>query len=120
MLFRSSSTFGTQTVSYGDVEIASEVGYDSFLKVANGLVQMMTDTGLFHGYSLNWWSDMITMDENFIQDWFASPQTSLYYSLQVLPDTLRKDDAGAIIDDDNYRYIFELDEEEQFCSSCAE
>ena len=86
---RVSSTFGTQTVSYGDVEIASEVGYDSFLKVANGLVQMMTDT-------------------------------SLYYSLQVLPDTLRKDDAGAIIDDDNYRYIFELDEEEQFCSSCAE
>ena len=117
---RVSSTFGTQTVSYGDVEICSEVGYDSFLKVANGLVQMMTDTGLFHGYSLNWWSDMITMDENFIQDWFASPQTSLYYSLQVQPDTLRKDDAAAIIEDDDYRNIFALDEEEQFCSSCAE
>ena len=117
---RVSSTFGTQTVSYGDVEIASEVGYDSFLKVANGLVQMMTDTGLFHGYSLNWWSDMITMDENFIQDWFASPQTSLYYSLQVQPDTLRKDDVAAIIEDDDYRNIFALDEEEQFCSSCAE
>ena len=117
---RVSSTFGTQTVSYGDVEIASEVGYDSFLKVANGLVQLMTDTGLFHGYSLNWWSDMIIMDENFIQDWFASPQTSLYYSLQVQPDTLRKDDAAAIIEDDDYRNIFALDEEEQFCSSCAE
>ena len=117
---RVSSTFGTQTVSYGDVEIATEVGYKSFLKVANGLVQMMTDTGLFHGYSLNWWSDMIIMDENFIQDWFASPQTSLYYSLQVQPDTLRKDDAAAIIEDDDYRNIFALDEEEQFCSSCAE
>ena len=117
---RVSSTFGTQTVSYGDVEIASEVGYKSFLNVANGLVKMMTDTGLFHGYSLNWWADCVTMDENFIQDWFASPQTSLYYSLMVQPDTLRKDDAAAIIEDDDYRNIFALDEEEQFCSSCAE
>lgn len=117
---RVSSTFGTQTVSYGDVEIASEVGYKSFLNVANGLVKMMTDTGLFHGYSLNWWADRVTMDENFIQDWFASPQTSLYYSLMVQTDTLRKDDAAAIIEDDDYRNIFALDEEEQFCSSCAE
>ena len=117
---RVSSQFGTQSYSYGDVEICSEVGWDAYNSVANGIVQLMTDTGLFHGYSYNSWSDVCTYDENFIRDWFASSQTSLYYALQVLPNTLRKDDAAAIIEDDDYRNIFALEDEEQFCSSCAE
>ena len=82
----------------------------------------MTDTGLFHGYSFNSWSDVCTYDENFIRDWLESPQTSLYYALQVQPGTLAKDDVTSIMDDD-YKDIFELEEwaqEDQFCSSCAE
>ena len=53
---------------------------------------MFEDTGLFHGYSFNSWSDVVTYDQAFIKDWLEPPQTSLYYALQVMPDTLRKDD----------------------------
>lgn len=121
---RDSGTFGVQSYSYGDdIEIAAEVGYETFRKVADGLVQMFTDTGLFHGYSLNSWSDCCTYDENFIRDWLESVQTSLYYALQVQPDTLRKDDAAAIMDED-YKDIFGFEEwaqdDNNYCSSCAE
>ena len=119
---RDSGTFGVQSYNYGDVEIAAEVGWEAYNKVANGMVQMFTNTGLFHGYSYNSWSDLCTYDENFIRDWLESPQTSLYYALQVQPDTLRKDDATAIMDED-YKDIFGFEEwaqDDQFCSSCAE
>ena len=119
---RDSGTFGVQSYNYGDVEIAAEVGWDAYKKVADGMVQLFTDTGLFHGYSFNSWSDLCSYDENFIRDWLESPQTSLYYALQVQPDTLRKDDAAAIMDED-YKDIFGFEEwaqDDQFCSSCAE
>ena len=119
---RDSGTFGVQSYFYGDVETASEVGWDAYKKVCDGIVQMMTDTGLFHGYSFNSWSDVCTYDENFIRDWLESPQTSLYYALQVMPGTLAKDDVTSIMDD-NYKYIFGLEDraqEDEFCSSCAE
>ena len=114
---RDSGTFGVQSYDYGNVEIASEVGWDAYKAVADGICQLFTDTGLFHGYSFNTWSDIITYDEEFIQDWFASPQTSLYYALQVQPDTQRKDDVTSMLDED-YHNIFGL--EEDHCSSCAE
>ena len=114
---RDSGTFGVQSYDYGEVEIASEVGWDAYKSVADGICQLFTNTGLFHGYSFNTWSDVITYDEEFIQDWFASPQTSIYYSLQVSPDTLRKDDVSSILDED-YHDIFGL--EEDHCLSCAE
>jgi hypothetical protein len=118
---RDSGTFGVQSYDYGDVEIASEVGWEAYKSVADGICKLFTDTGLFHGYSFNSWSDVVTYDEEFIQDWFASPQTSLYYALQVMPDTLRKDDASAILDD-SYADLFNFgdEEEDSFCSSCAE
>ena len=119
---RDSGTFGVQSYDYGNVEIAAEVGWDAYKKVADGMVQMFTNTGLFHGYSFNSWSDIVTYDENFVRDWLESPQTSLYYALQVQPDTLRKDDAAAIMDED-YKDIFNFEEraqDDQFCSSCAE
>ena len=119
---RDSGTFGVQSYNYGDVEIAAEVGWDAYKKVADGMVQLFTDTGLFHGYSFNSWSDQVTYDENFIRDWLESPQTSLYYALQVEPQTLRKDDATAVMDED-YKDIFNFEEgaqDDQFCSSCAE
>ena len=59
---------------------------------------MLDRTGLLHGYSFNSWSDMVTYDEAFIEEWLKSPQTSLYYSLQVMGDTQDKSDAYAALD----------------------
>jgi hypothetical protein len=59
---------------------------------------MLNNTGLLHGYSFNSWSDMVTYDEAFVEEWLDSPQTSLYYSLQVMGDTQDKSDAYAALD----------------------
>jgi len=92
---RDSDTFGVQTFSYGEVEIASEVGWKDYVAVANGFVRIFQETGLFHGYSFNSWSDVVTYDEEFVDQWLDSPQTSLYYSLQVMDDTQDKSSAMA-------------------------
>ena len=42
---------------------------------------LLDRTGLLHGYSFNSWSDVVTYDNAFIEEWLESPQTSLYYSL---------------------------------------
>jgi len=127
---RDSGTFGVESFDYGEVETAAEVGWEDYKRVADELVRMYQSTGLFHGYSFNSWSDVVIYDEAFLRDWLASPQTSLYYSLQVLPDTQRKDDAYAALDDD-FKSMFGLNEETEqssaacdleagFCSACAE
>lgn len=128
---RDSGTFGVESFDYGEVEIAAEVGWNTFFKVANGIVALFQRTGLFHGYSCNHWSDMVIYDKDFLKTWLESPQTSLYYALQVLPDVQRKDDAYAALDDD-FKTMFGLDGGEAegdavscdmsagFCSSCAE
>jgi hypothetical protein len=128
---RDSGTFGVESFDYGDVEIAAEVGWPMFFKVANGVVALFQRSGLFHGYSANHWSDVVIYDRDFLRDWLESPQTSLYYALQVLPDVQRKDDAYAALDDD-FKTMFGLDGNEAegdavscdmstgFCSSCAE
>ena len=95
---RDSGTFGVQTYSYGPVEIASTVGYENYKRVADGLMRLYNKTGLLHGYSFNTWSDMITYDEAFIEEWLESPQTSMYYSLQVMGDTQDKTDAYAALE----------------------
>ena len=95
---RDSGTFGVQSYDYGDVEIASEVGWDAYKKVADQLMIMLDNTGLLHGYSFNSWSDVVTYDRNFVEEWLLSPQTSLYYSLQVMGDTQDKTDAYAALD----------------------
>jgi len=96
---RDSGTFGVQSFDYGPVEIASEVGWDDYFKVANGIVRLLDLTGLLHGYSFNSWSDVVTYDEDFIEEWLQSPQTSLYYSLQVMGDTQDKSSAYAALDE---------------------
>tara|TARA_B000000441_G_C21730841_1_gene346194 strand:- start:164 stop:1396 length:1233 start_codon:yes stop_codon:yes gene_type:complete len=96
---RDSGTFGVETYDYGDVEIASEVGWDVYKQVADGIMKLFSSTGLLHGYSFNWWSDMTTMDADFIEEWLESPQTSLYYSLQVMGDVQDKSDAYAALKD---------------------
>ena len=95
---RDSGTFGVERVQYGDVEIASEVGWDAYKKVADQTMIMLDNTGLLHGYSFNSWSDVVTYNEQFVEEWLKSPQTSLYYSLQVMGDTQDKTDAYAALD----------------------
>ena len=128
---RDSGTFGVESFDYGAVEIAAEVGWPTFFKVANGIVKLFQNTGLFHGYSMNHWSDQVVYSREFLQDWLESLQTSLYYALQVTPQTQRKDDAYAALDDD-FKEMFGLNNDEAiedaaacnldagFCSSCAE
>ena len=96
---RDSGTFGVQTYEYGQVEIASEVGWEAYKRVADEIMIMYNKTGLLHGYSFNSWSDVIEYDNEFVEEWLASPQTSLYYSLQVMGDTQDKSDAYAALDE---------------------
>ncbi len=120
---RDSSTFGVQQVDYGNVETAEDVGFTNYKRVADGIMQRLLDTGLCHGYSFNSWSDVVSYDEAFIENWLASSQTSLYYSLQVMQNTQAKDDAMAALGDD-----FEFDfssfgadlSEPGTCVGCAE
>tara|TARA_Y100001970_G_scaffold195119_1_gene237160 strand:+ start:13499 stop:14806 length:1308 start_codon:yes stop_codon:yes gene_type:complete len=106
---RDSGEFGVERVNYGNVEIASEVGWDAYKRVADNIMIMLDRTGLLHGYSFNSWSDVVTYNEAFIEDWLASPQTSLYYSLQVMGDVQDKSDAyAALADTDVDDYLEEI------------
>ena len=111
---RDSGTFGVQTFEYGNVEIASEVGWKAYKLVADQLMIMLEKTGLLHGYSFNSWSDQVTYDNAFVEEWLQSPQTSLYYSLQVMGDVQDKSDAYAALSDadvDDYlSHLLETDE----------
>jgi len=117
---RDSGTFGVQTYEYGDVEIASEVGWENYKRVADGIMTLLNRTGLLHGYSFNSWSDVVTYDSAFIEEWLRSPQTSLYYSLQVMGDTQDKSDAYAALDEaDIDDYLASLFNDEPQCD-CQE
>jgi hypothetical protein len=96
---RDSGTFGVQTFEYGDVEIAQDVGWDDYVRVANGVVEMYQRSGLWHAYSFNTWSDMVTYDRDFIEEWMVGPQTSMYYALQVKADVQDKSDAYAALEE---------------------
>jgi hypothetical protein len=118
---RDSGTFGVETFSYGSVEIASEVGWDNYKRVADGLMTMYQATGLLHGYSFNSWSDQVTYDNEFVEEWLQSPQTSLYYSLQVMGDTQDKSDAyAALKDTDIEDYLSDLFNESNLTCDCQE
>ena len=116
---RDSGTFGVETFEYGDVEIASEVGWDNYKRVADGIMTLLDRTGLLHGYSFNSWSDIVTYDEAFIEEWLQSPQTSLYYSLQVMGDTQDKSDVYAALQEDVDEYLADLLNEDFTCD-CQE
>lgn len=118
---RDSGTFGVESFDYGDVEVASEVGWDAYKKVADGIVKMLSNTGLLHGYSFNSWSDVVTYDNAFVEEWLASPQTSLYYSLQVMGDTQDKSNVYAALDEaDIDSYLDELFDESILDCNCGE
>ena len=118
---RDSGTFGVESYYYGDVEIASEVGWDAYKRVADGMMTMLDRTGLLHGYSFNSWSDVVTYDNAFIEEWLKSPQTSLYYSLQVMGDTQDKSDAYAALDQQDVDdYLADLLNEKEPTCDCQE
>ena len=100
-LDRDSGTFGVQSYDYGNVEIASEVGWDAYKRVADGFMTLLNNTGLLHGYSFNSWSDVVAYDNAFVEEWLASPQTSLYYSLQVMADVQDKSNVYAALDEED-------------------
>ena len=106
---RDSSTFGVQSFDYGLVETAEEVGWNDYKRTVDGIMELLNRTGLAHGYSFNSWSDVVIYDDQFIDSWLASPQTSLYYSLQVMQNTQDKTDAMAALDG-NFESIFGFDE----------
>ena len=116
---RDSGTFGVQTYDYGEVEIASEVGWENYKRVADGIMTLLDRTGLLHGYSFNSWSDVVTYDNAFIEEWLASPQTSLYYSLQVMGDVQDKSSAYAALDEAEVNdYLASLFEESTIEPQC--
>ena len=122
---RDSETMDVEQFEYGPVEIAEEVGWEAFRRVADGICELFARTGLWHGYSMNWWSDMVACDEDFLREWLDSPQTSLYYALQVQSGTQAKDDVGVDLEE-SLAEFFSLDEQEScsldggFCAACAE
>jgi hypothetical protein len=87
---RDSGTFGVERFDHGPVEIASEVGWDTFKGVADGIMFLLNGTGLCHGYSMNTWSDQVTYNEDFIVDFLDSPQSSMYYALPTASDVQDK------------------------------
>ena len=63
---------------------------------------------------------MITYDNAFIEEWLQSPQTSLYYSLQVMGDVQDKSDAYAALEEEDVKdYLDSLLNEELTCD-CQE
>ena len=117
---RDSGTFGVETYEYGDVEVASEVGWEDYVKVANGIMTLLQRTGLAHGYSFNSWSDVVTYNESFIEQWLQSAQTSLYYSLQVMGNVQDKSDAYAALNESEVDdYLNDILNKEPQCD-CAE
>ena len=118
---RDSGTFGVEHYDYGNVEIASNVGWDAYKKVADELMNMYNFSGLLHGYSFNSWSDVVTYDRNFVEEWLVSPQTSLYYSLQVMSDVQDKTDAyAALRDEDVDDYLQDILGNEPVTCDCQE
>jgi len=125
---RDSETMGVERFDYGAVEIAEEVGWKAFRKVADGICTLLERTGLFHGYSMNWWADQVVCDEAFIKEWLDSPQTSIYYALQVQSGTQAKDDVGVELGE-SLTSFFGLENENEplacsietgFCAACSE
>jgi hypothetical protein len=118
---RDSGTFGVEHFEYGDVEIASKVGWQAYRKVADNIMRLLDSTGLLHGYSMNSWSDVVDYNQSFIEEWLNSPQTSLYYSLQVMPDTQDKSNAMAALEefDEEFWNEYESFSKEPQCD-CAE
>ncbi len=95
---RDSATLGVQSYNFNPkCETAEEVGWDVFFELNSEWQRLMDSTGMAHAISMNWWSDMTTMDRKFMARWLNSPLKSLYYSLQVMSDVQDKTSAYAAL-----------------------
>ena len=83
-------------------------------------MKMLNITGLLHGYSFNSWSDVVAYDNLFVEEWLASPQTSLYYSLKVMGDVQDKTDAYAALDETDVNDYLEGILKEPLTCDCQE
>ncbi len=120
---RDSSTLGVQSYKYNPkCEIAEEVGWDTFFELNSEWQKMMDRTGLAHAISMNWWSDVVKLDRDFMSRWLNSPLKSLYYSLQVMPSTQDKSNVyTAISETDVDEYLSEiLTDDNPITCDCAE
>ena len=120
---RDSSTLGVHSYKYHPkCEIAQEVGWDTFFELNCEWQVMMDKTKKAHAISMNWWSDLVKFDRQFMSRWLNSPLKSLYYSLQVMPDTQDKTNVyAAISETDVDDYLSEiLTEDNKVTCDCAE
>ncbi len=120
---RDSSTLGVQSYKYHPkCETAQEVGWDTFFELNCEWQVMMDKTKMAHAISMNWWSDLVKFDRQFMSRWLNSPLKSLYYSLQVMPDTQDKTDVySALGDTDVDEYLSEiLTDDNPITCDCAE
>ena len=62
---------------------------------------------------------MVTYDEAFIEEWLDSPQTSMYYSLQVMGDVQDKSSAYAALEEEDVnKYLESLFYDESVQPEC--
>ena len=120
---RDSSTLGVHSYKYHPkCEIAQDVGWDTFFELNCEWQVMMDKTQKAHAISMNWWSDLVKFDRQFMSRWLNSPLKSLYYSLQVMPSTQDKSNVyAAISETDVDDYLSEiLTEDNKITCDCAE
>ena len=120
---RDSSTLGVHSYKYHPkCETAEEVGWDTFFELNCEWQVMMDKTKKAHAISMNWWSDLVKFDRQFMSRWLNSPLKSLYYSLQVMPSTQDKSNVyAAISETDVDDYLSEiLTEDNKITCDCAE
>ena len=111
---RDSGTFGVQTYEYGDVEIASEVGWDVYKQVADGIMRYITPQVFFMDTHTTGGQTWLSWMSHLSKSGWTAPQTSLYYSLQVMGDVQDKSDAYAALKDvDVDDYLSEILNEPQ-------
>jgi len=89
---RISTTGSTELVDYGNVEVASQVGFDTYAELVNQFQRLFNLTGLAHSISFDIWADI---DEEWLEWWSESYIRATYYRVRVEQDFLDKSNAFA-------------------------
>jgi len=131
---RDSGTFGVQTYEYHpQTEIACEVGWETYFRLANAWQRLMNSTGLAHTMSVNIWSQIRTTPEWITDVFLPSDLATTYYRISVDNQALDKSEI-VNLDSDEAKLaelyqepataaacpIFPLPEDDPaYCSACA-
>lgn len=111
-VIRASDTFGQVEYQYPpNVETASEVGWDTYYKLAKNWQRLMETTGLAHSISFNIW-DTCPLTNEFLEDWLHSPLKTTYYRMQVSQDFLDKTNITVGISDSGFESDGFIEEDE--------